>query len=401
MANLIYRVTPALNGAGNNNKGIALTIGEVDGNFYGLQTDINLRAIKTGDTFSGNLLVVGTGQVTLSTSGDITAYRTGGTTGIIYLNVTQTRYLYNDGTQYVLPAQGLNVGGVVTATSFSGAGTGLTGTAAGLSVGGSASSVTAAGQAAITSVGTLVSLTVTGLITANGGVNVTGTVTSTSSISIAPASSGKIAMMPGAASNSGYLEFWSTSSSSRQGYIGYTTTTAAQDSGTIPYVAGLHTFIGAASFTGLLTASNGLTSTGGTTTLGVTTTTNLSASGTITISGENVMIQKTTVVISTSSTEIAALDTGTYRSVDFHIQAHDATTGKIQTSRILALHNGSSADYTEYGVVSVGGAAWSAISVVYSATVASLGGVPGIQLMVSPSSTNSTTFKVLAIATKV
>jgi hypothetical protein len=67
----------------------------------------------------------------------------------------------------------LGVTGAVSAGSFSGAGTGLTGTAAGLSIGGNAATatnVTGASQTAITTVGTLTTLSVTGAITATGGV---------------------------------------------------------------------------------------------------------------------------------------------------------------------------------------------------------------------------------------
>lgn len=64
--------------------------------------------------------------------------------------------------------------GIDSAASFTGAGTGLTGTAPALSIGGSAATVTTAAQPNITSLGTLVSLTVTGQTTSgtfvkNGG----------------------------------------------------------------------------------------------------------------------------------------------------------------------------------------------------------------------------------------
>jgi hypothetical protein len=53
-------------------------------------------------------------------NGDITTYRTGGTTGVIYLDNTGNRYLYWDGANYNLP------GGNVIATGFSGPGIALT-----------------------------------------------------------------------------------------------------------------------------------------------------------------------------------------------------------------------------------------------------------------------------------
>jgi hypothetical protein len=86
----------------------------------------------------------------------------------------------------VIDATG-NISGVNVNSSgyFSGAGTGLTGTAASLSIGGSAATVTAAAQLAITSVGTLSSLTVTGAVTATGGVD--KLTTATGSVSVAAA----------------------------------------------------------------------------------------------------------------------------------------------------------------------------------------------------------------------
>lgn len=73
----------------------------------------------TTGTFSSNI----TG-VACTLSGDLTTYRAGApTTGVIFLNQAQSKYLYNDGSQYVLPSQGLAVSGGVSATtgSFSGA----------------------------------------------------------------------------------------------------------------------------------------------------------------------------------------------------------------------------------------------------------------------------------------
>ncbi|AYJ85777.1 hypothetical protein D3Y57_07060 [Sphingomonas paeninsulae] len=55
----------------------------------------------------------GSGVARLQPSGDIIAYRSGGTTGTLLLNSAGTRYLYNDGTNYNLPGQGLSVGGSV------------------------------------------------------------------------------------------------------------------------------------------------------------------------------------------------------------------------------------------------------------------------------------------------
>lgn len=47
------------------------------------------------------------------TNGDIYTYRSGGTTGVIFLNSTATRYLYYDGTKYILNSASVEVGGEV------------------------------------------------------------------------------------------------------------------------------------------------------------------------------------------------------------------------------------------------------------------------------------------------
>jgi len=70
-----------------------------------------------GGTLTGNLTVSGTGAAILKTTGDITAYRSGGTTGVIFLNSAENRYLYYDGTTYQLNVASLVVGGNVTAYS--------------------------------------------------------------------------------------------------------------------------------------------------------------------------------------------------------------------------------------------------------------------------------------------
>jgi hypothetical protein len=75
-------------------------------------------AYTSGATFTGGVTVSGTGAASLATNGDITAYRSGGSTGVLYLNSSGNRYLYNDGSKYVMPGQSLEVNGsTVTNTS--------------------------------------------------------------------------------------------------------------------------------------------------------------------------------------------------------------------------------------------------------------------------------------------
>lgn len=70
----------------------------------------------TAQYYSGRIDITdGSGVITLQPSGDIYAYRSGGTTGVIFLNSAGSRYLYNDGTDYQMPIGGLIVGGDITA----------------------------------------------------------------------------------------------------------------------------------------------------------------------------------------------------------------------------------------------------------------------------------------------
>ena len=72
----------------------------------------------TSQTFSATVTVgtgAGIGYITLGTSGDIVASRTGNTTGVIYFGNTGSKYLYFDATNYQLPGGGLIVGNDITA----------------------------------------------------------------------------------------------------------------------------------------------------------------------------------------------------------------------------------------------------------------------------------------------
>lgn len=122
-------------------------------------------AIGSGLSLSGDILTATGGS-----SGSVTT--AGGTSGII-AKFTSASNIENSG----LTESGgnLSTSGSMTASSFSGAGTGLTGTASSLSIGGNAATatisgtVTTAAQPAITSTGTLTSLTVSGSIIGAAG----------------------------------------------------------------------------------------------------------------------------------------------------------------------------------------------------------------------------------------
>jgi len=102
------------------------TISSNGTNFFPIVNSSNVGTYALpigGGTLTGNLTVSGTGAAILKTSGDITAYRSGGTTGVIFLNSAETRYLYFDGSNYQMPS------GAVVATNITAAGN-TTGTAA-------------------------------------------------------------------------------------------------------------------------------------------------------------------------------------------------------------------------------------------------------------------------------
>ncbi len=106
-------------------------------------------ANEAGDTFTSHITV----------TGDITAYRTATpTTGVIYFGNTGTRYLYFDGSSYIMPGGQLVVNGssVLTAGNYNTYSPTLTGTGAsgswGISITGNAANVT--GTVAIANGGT-------------------------------------------------------------------------------------------------------------------------------------------------------------------------------------------------------------------------------------------------------
>jgi hypothetical protein len=63
-------------------------------------------------------------------NGDITTYRTGGTTGVIYLSNSGTKYLYYDGTNYNMPGGAIISNNITAAGNVTGTSTNVTGTVA-------------------------------------------------------------------------------------------------------------------------------------------------------------------------------------------------------------------------------------------------------------------------------
>jgi hypothetical protein len=105
----------------------------------------NATTATTATNQSGGTVAASTATVTPNTTGvstgltvvngDITAYRSGGTTGVVYLSTSGTRYLFWDGTNYNLNgapvvASNITAGGNVTGSSTSCTGNAATATLA-------------------------------------------------------------------------------------------------------------------------------------------------------------------------------------------------------------------------------------------------------------------------------
>jgi hypothetical protein len=78
-------------------------------------TATTANALNTANNYQVSSL--GVGAAANGTAGDITASRSGGTTGVIFFGTAGNRYLYYDGTTYQMPTASLVVGGNVTAYS--------------------------------------------------------------------------------------------------------------------------------------------------------------------------------------------------------------------------------------------------------------------------------------------
>lgn len=92
-----------------------------------------------------------------------------------------------------------------------------------------------------------------------------------------------------------------------------------------------------------------------------------------------------TTTVTTANQVLTALDAVIYRAAKFLICAVDVTSGKYHTTEILAIHNNTTANSTEYGSVNIGGVC-ATFDVDYSANT--------IRLLTTPASANSTVFTV-------
>jgi len=112
---------------------------------------------------------------------------------------------------------------------------------------------------------------------------------------------------------------------------------------------------------------------------------NASSSGTEV--SHNIVGQPVTTT-STAETTLLSIPSATYRSVEFQIQAVEGT--KFWTSKVLAIHNGTDVNHTEYGMAGIGTSPVTSFAVDIS--------TGNILLKVVSASASSTVYKVSAIA---
>ena len=98
----------------------------------------------------------------------------------------------------------------------------------------------------------------------------------------------------------------------------------------------------------------------------------------------------TTTTTATTQTSILSLDLSVYRSVEYQIQVTEGS--KYHTTKILAIHNGTTASHNEYGTLNIG-ASTATFDVDISGS--------NLRLLATPASSNSTVFKVKFTAIKV
>ena len=115
---------------------------------------------------------------------------------------------------------------------------------------------------------------------------------------------------------------------------------------------------------------------------------------TLTHNGSEFVNDFTTSLTTTATTQVAllSLDLSVYRSVEYQIQVTEGSN--YYTTKILAIHNGTTAVHNEYGTLSIG-------TVSNPATFDVDISGSNLRLLVTPASTNSTVTKVKFTAIKV
>ena len=98
----------------------------------------------------------------------------------------------------------------------------------------------------------------------------------------------------------------------------------------------------------------------------------------------------TTTTTSVSQTSILSLDLSVYRSVEYQIQVTEGS--KYHTTKILAIHNGTTASHNEFGTLNIGSS-----TATFDVDISG----SNMRLLATPASSNSTVFKVKFTGIKV
>jgi hypothetical protein len=109
----------------------------------------------------------------------------------------------------------------------------------------------------------------------------------------------------------------------------------------------------------------------------------------------HLVIDAVTATTSTTTADqvLATFDATLYRTIKLTVQAADGTN--YQSTELLAVHNGTTVNHTEYGTVTVGTAC-------ASYTVDYLVGTPStVRLLATPASATATTYRIAAYLTRV
>ena len=126
--------------------------------------------------------------------------------------------------------------------------------------------------------------------------------------------------------------------------------------------------------------------------IGVGTSDSPTFASSVTLNNSRIQSDIVTTTATTADQVLVTLAGSSYRSAEFQIQATDATATKYHSVTIKAIHNGTAAVHTEYAALNIGGEC-ATFNVDYS------GG--NLRLLCTPSSTNSTVFKITSIIGKV
>ena len=332
----------------------------------------NFNSTVTAPTFSGNATTATTatniaggaaGGIPYQTGAGATSLLTAGTSAQVLISGTAPSWT-NISSLSVSSAStattatnlaGGTAGGVPYQTGAGTTGITAAGTAGNVLTSNGTSAPTWAAPAAAAA-GTLTGTTLASNVTASSLTSV-GTlnalaISGTSQIGVG--TNGYIIDTPGDTTHTGYVAFWSPSGANRQGYIGYSSTNATTDTGTIPYVAGTHSFSGAISSNSTITgtsftgAGTGLTGTASSLSIGgnaATVTNGAYVNANNTFTGANLFQQATnTLVTSTGGNGYGAFQatgSGTNNSYMFFADGTNGERSRITVTdaRVLSISN--------------------------------------------------------------